>query len=153
MSDNIPTTGQNEPGYKAPDTSLLGEEHIRQYEATDGEVGGTWNGATCLILTTKGRKTGLPRKFALICARDGDNFLVVASKGGAPKHPGWYLNVTANPEVSVQFLADRFEARARTATVEEKPRLWSIVTEMWPNYDVYATRTTREIPVVVLEPI
>jgi deazaflavin-dependent oxidoreductase (nitroreductase family) len=104
------------------------------------------------VLTTTGRKTGQSRKFALIYARDGDNYLVVASMGGAPRHPGWYLNVVANPDVTVQVLGDRFPARARTATREERPRLWEIVNQVWPNYAVYETRTTREIPVVVLDP-
>jgi deazaflavin-dependent oxidoreductase (nitroreductase family) len=141
-----------DPPYVAPDTSLIGDEHIRRYEETDGEVGYEWNGATCLVLTTTGRKTGQPRKFALIFGQDGDNYLVVASKGGAPTHPGWYLNVSENPDVMVQVRGDRFPARARTATPEEKRRLWEIVTDVWPNYNVYTTRTTRDIPVVVLEP-
>jgi deazaflavin-dependent oxidoreductase (nitroreductase family) len=140
-----------EPGYTPPDISLIGDEHVRRYEETDGEVGHEWNGATCLVLTTKGRKTGQDRKFALIYARDGDDYLVVASMGGAPRHPGWYLNLSANPDVTVQVKGDRFPARARTATADERPRLWEIVNQVWPNYDVYATRTTREIPVVVLE--
>jgi deazaflavin-dependent oxidoreductase (nitroreductase family) len=141
------------PPYVAPDVSLLGEEHIRRYEETDGAVGHEWNGATCLVLTTKGRRTGQPRKFALIYGRDGDNYLVVASKGGAPTHPGWYLNLTANPDVQVQVLGERFAAHARTAGPDEKPRLWRIMTTGWPNYDVYSTRTDRQIPVVVLEPV
>ena len=106
-----------------PDITLLGGEHVRRYEETDGEVGHEWNGATCLVLTTTGRKTGL-HQFALIYARDGDNYLVVASLGGAPRHPGWYLNLGANPDVTVQVKGDRFAARARTATPEERPRLW-----------------------------
>jgi deazaflavin-dependent oxidoreductase (nitroreductase family) len=141
----------SDSGYTTPDISLLGDEHVRRYEETDGEVGHEWNGATCLVLTTTGRKTGLPRKFALIYAEDGDDYLVVASMGGAPRHPGWYLNLSANPDVTVQVLGDRFDAHARTATPDERPRLWEIVNQVWPNYDVYATRTTREIPVVVLE--
>lgn len=150
MSD---PNGQGGPTYVPPDVTLLGEEHIRRYEETDGEVGHDWNGATCLVLTTTGRTTGLERKFALIYDRDGDNYLVVASKGGAPSHPGWYLNLVAHPEVTVQVRGQRFAARARTATPEEKPRLWQIMTRNWPNYDVYATRTDRDIPVVVLEPL
>jgi deazaflavin-dependent oxidoreductase (nitroreductase family) len=147
------TESGDTPKYVAPDLILVGDEHIRRYEESDGQVGHAWNGATCLVLTTKGRTTGLPRKFALIYDRDGDNYLVVASKGGAPTHPGWYLNVVANPIVQVQVLGDRFSARARTATPEEKPRLWKIMTKNWPNYDVYRTRTDRDIPVVILEPI
>jgi deazaflavin-dependent oxidoreductase (nitroreductase family) len=148
MSDS----GTTPPPYVQPDVSLIGDEHVRRYEETEGAVGYEWNGATCLVLTTIGRKTGKTRKFALICGQDGDNYLVVASKGGAPTHPGWYLNVSANPEVTVQVRAEKFAARARTATAEEKPRLWKIMTDVWPNYDVYTTRTTRDIPVVVLEP-
>jgi deazaflavin-dependent oxidoreductase (nitroreductase family) len=144
---------QAEEGYTKPDTSLLGDEHVRRYEETGGAVGHEWNGATCLVLTTTGRKTGQPRKFALIYASDGDNYLVVASMGGAPKHPGWYLNVVAHPEVTVQVLDRRFRANARTATAEERPRLWRVVNEVWPNYDVYARRTDRVIPIVVLEPV
>src|SRR5262245_55227749 len=142
----------DEPGYTRPDTSLLGAEHIKRYEETDGEVGHVWNGATALILTVKGRKTGEPRKFALIYAQDGENYLIVASMGGAPKHPGWYLNVQANPDVTIQVLGEKIECTARTATDEERPRLWEIVNRVWPNYSVYETRTTRKIPVVILEP-
>jgi deazaflavin-dependent oxidoreductase (nitroreductase family) len=143
----------NQPVYTplAPD-SLLGEEHIRRYEETSGEVGHEWNGATCLILTVIGRKTDQPSKRALIYAKDGSDYLVVASVGGGPKHPAWYLNLTANPEVTVQVKGDVFKARARTATDEERPRLWELVNQRWPNYAVYETRTTRKIPVVVLEP-
>lgn len=143
-----------EPGYTplAAD-SLIGEDHIRTYEETDGEVGHDWNGTQCLVLTTIGRKSGNPSKRALIYAQDGDDYLVVASMGGAPTHPAWYLNVTDNPEVTVQVKEQVFQARARTATEEERPRLWELVNATWPNYAVYETRTTRKIPVVVLEPI
>ena len=141
-----------EAGYTPPDTALLGDEHIRRYEETQGEVGYLWNGATCLVLTTKGRKTGQDRKFALIFARDGDDFIVVASKGGAPSHPGWYLNLQASPEATVQVADRTFKAEARTAMGQERERLWELVNQQWPNYAVYATRTEREIPVVVLHP-
>jgi deazaflavin-dependent oxidoreductase (nitroreductase family) len=142
-----------DPGarYRRPDLSMLGDEHIRRYEETDGEVGYLWSGATCLVLTTTGRRTGLPRKRALICGFDGDRCVVVASKGGAPYHPDWYLNLVADPHVRVQVKADRFSARARTAEGAERERLWSVMTAVWPNYDQYAERTTRTIPVVVLE--
>jgi deazaflavin-dependent oxidoreductase (nitroreductase family) len=142
----------SEPGYTRPDLSMFGDEHVRRYEETDGEVGYEWNGATCLVLTTKGRKSGQERKFALIFARDGDDYIVVASKGGSPAHPGWYLNLEANPDVMVQVKGRRFAAVASTATGEERARLWEIANTVWPNYNVYATRTTREIPIVVLHP-
>ncbi len=142
----------NEPGYQAPDVTLLGEEHVQRYRETNGEVGYLWNGATALLLTTTGRKTGQARTQPLIFARDGDDYLVVASMGGAPSHPSWYLNLTANPDAEVQVKGDVFPVTARTASDEEKPRLWKIVNEVWPNYDVYQTRTERAIPVVVLSP-
>ena len=138
--------------YRAPDLTLLGDDHIRAYRETDGEVGHIWNGATALLLTTTGRKSGEPRTSALIYAKDGDDYLVVASMGGAPMHPAWYLNLEANPQAEIQVLADRIPVTARTATPEEKPRLWDIVREQWPNYDVYQSRTDRDIPVVVLTP-
>jgi len=138
--------------YIKPDLTLFGDEHVRLYEETDGEQGYLWNGATCLVLTTKGRKTGATRKHALICGFDGDTPLVVASQGGAPTHPNWYLNLTADPNVHVQVKGDRFAAVARTAEVgAERDRLWKIMTDVWPNYDQYQERTTRVIPVVVLE--
>ena len=143
----------SEPGYVKPDTSLLGDEHVRRYEETGGAVGHEWNGAHCLVLTTTGHRSGRPRKSALIYGRDGDDVLVIASKGGADEHPLWYRNVQADPNVTVQILDRTFRARARTATAEEKPRQWKIMTESWPNYDVYIRRTTREIPLVVLEPV
>jgi deazaflavin-dependent oxidoreductase (nitroreductase family) len=142
----------NEPGYEAPDISLVGEEHIRRYHETNGEVGYLWNGVPTLLLTTTGRRSGDPRTSALIFARDRDDYLVVASMGGAPQHPSWYLNLTADSAAQIQVLADRIPVIARTASEEEKPRLWSIVTEVWPNYDVYQTRTDRAIPVVVMSP-
>lgn len=141
-----------QPEYRAPDISLVGEEHVRRYRETGGEVGYLWNGAPTLLLTTVGRQSGAPRTSALIFARDGDDYLVVASMGGAPQHPGWYRNLVANPEAEIQVCADRIPVVARTASDDEKPRLWPIVTEVWPNYDVYQTRTDRVIPVVVLSP-
>ena len=141
-----------EPGYRPPDLALVGEEHVRRYLETGGEVGHDWNGATCLLLTTTGRRTGRRRRSALIYGRDGDDYLVVASKGGADEAPEWYRNLSADPDVEVQVRGERFRARARTAGPDEKPRLWRIMTSRWPNYDVYTTRTAREIPVVVLEP-
>ena len=103
------------------------------------------------MLTTTGRTSGLPRKSALICGFDGEACIIVASKGGAPTHPAWYGNLAADPNVTVQVKGDRFAAVARTAEGAERDRLWKAMTDVWPNYDDYATRTTRRIPVVVLE--
>ena len=143
----------SESGYTAPDLTLVGELHINAYRETNGEVGYLWNGVPTLLLTTKGQRTGESRTSALIFARDGDDYLVVASMGGAPRHPQWYLNLTANPGAEVQLRADHIPVVARTATPTEKPRLWRVVKAVWPNYDVYQERTAREIPVVVLSPL
>jgi deazaflavin-dependent oxidoreductase (nitroreductase family) len=131
---------------------LFGKEHVKRYVATDGEEGHDWReGAPVLILTTVGRRSGEQRSTPLIYGRSGDDYLVVASEGGAPAPPDWYLNLQGDPEVTVQVKADRFAARARTASAEEKPELWEIMTDIWPHYDQYQARTDREIPVVVLE--
>jgi deazaflavin-dependent oxidoreductase (nitroreductase family) len=131
---------------------LFGDEHVRRYEETDGEVGHDWQeGAPTLILTTVGRKSGEDRKFALIYQEHEGDYVIVASKGGADNHPGWYLNLQANPEVKVQVKADKFTARARTANDEERAVLWPKMAKVWPDYDNYQVKTDRKIPVVILE--
>jgi deazaflavin-dependent oxidoreductase (nitroreductase family) len=130
---------------------LFGQDHVERYVETDGQEGHDWNGVQTLILTTTGRKSGERRSTPLIYGRDGDDPVVVASKGGADEAPAWYLNLAENPEVEVQVKADRFPARARTATAEEKPELWRMMADIWPQYDDYQEKTDREIPVVVLE--
>ena len=131
---------------------LYGDEHVRAYRETNGELGHDWKrGSPVLLLTTTGSRSGEPRTTALIYGRSGDDYLLVASRGGAPEPPAWYRNLTERPEVDVQVLADRFKARARTATPEEKPAMWREMVGHWPDYDVYQQRTDREIPVVVLE--
>ena len=140
-----------EEGYTAPDISLVGDEHVRRYRETDGRVGHEWNGVLTLLLTTTGRRSGEPRTSAMIYGTDGDAFVVIASQGGMPTHPNWYLNLPADPAVELQVGADRFAAVARTAEGEERDRLWSLMTSVWPNFDVYQSRTERRIPVVVLE--
>lgn len=131
---------------------LYGKEHVRRYRETGGAEGHDWNGTTTLLLTTKGRKSGEPYTTPLIYQPHGDDFVVVASKGGDPSHPDWYKNLAADPEVEVQVKSDRFKARARTATDEERPELWRLMTATWPDYDEYTKKTDRKIPVVVLEP-
>jgi deazaflavin-dependent oxidoreductase (nitroreductase family) len=131
---------------------LYGQEHIDRYVATDGREGHDWQGTQTLILTTTGRRSGEPRQHALIYGRHGDDYMVVASKGGAPQHPAWYLNLEANPEVEFQVKGDKMTARARTATPDEKRELWPTMTSEWPAYDDYQKRTDREIPLVILEP-
>jgi deazaflavin-dependent oxidoreductase (nitroreductase family) len=126
-------------------------EHVDRYLATDGEDGHDWNGRPTLLLTTRGRRSGEAHTLPLIYGRDGDRLLIVASRGGAPKHPSWYLNLLADPEVEVQVKGDRFHARAHPAGPDEKPRLWQTMTTVFPDYAVYQTRTDRQIPVVILE--
>ena len=131
---------------------LFGDEHVRVYRETDGEVGHVWRrGAKILLLTARGRKTGEPGTIPLIYENAGDGYVIVASNGGADEHPGWYRNLVAEPEVEVQVLGDVFPAIARTAAGDERERLWRLAAAQWPPYDEYQTRTEREIPVVVLE--
>lgn len=125
-------------------------EHTERYVATDGADGHQWQGVNTLLLTTRGRKTGKARRTPLIYGRDGDDYLVVASAGGQPRHPSWYLNLQADPRVRVQVKAEKFDAVARTATPEEKTRLWPVMAEIWPAYNDYQRKTSREIPVVIL---
>jgi deazaflavin-dependent oxidoreductase (nitroreductase family) len=104
-----------------------------------------------LILTTRGRRSGEDQSTLLIYGRHGDDYVAVASRGGADRHPAWYLNLGAEPEVEVQVKGERFPARAGLASPAEKPVLWRVMTAQWPDYDRYQQRTGREIPVVVLE--
>jgi proline iminopeptidase len=132
--------------------NLSGQEHVRRYRETNGEVGHIWKeGSTILLLTTTGRRTGQETTTPLIYNLDGDTPVIVASQGGAPDHPGWFKNLSKTPEVGVQIEGDRFRARARVAEGEERERLWELMVQVWPHYDEYATRTERVIPVVVLE--
>ena len=130
---------------------LFGQEHVQKYKATDGQEGHDWQGTQCLLLTTTGRKSGQPRELPLIYGKSGDDYLIVASKGGADEPPAWYLNLEADPVAEVQVWGDRFKAKARVATPEEKAEMWKTMTAEWPAYDEYQTKTDREIPIIVLE--
>lgn len=130
---------------------LFGQEHVDKYKATDGQEGHDWQGTQCLLLTTKGRKSGEPRELPLIYGKSGEDYLIVASKGGADEPPAWYLNLQADPTAEVQVWGDRFKARARVATPEEKAEMWKTMTAEWPAYDDYQKKTDREIPIIVLE--
>jgi deazaflavin-dependent oxidoreductase (nitroreductase family) len=134
------------------DDALFGTEHVRVYRETGGEHGYHWRGAKILLLTTTGHSSGAPRTSPLIHRTDGDRYVVVASKGGAPEHPAWYENLQADPEAEIQVLQETIPVRASVATGEERARLWTLMTEDWPAYDDYAAKTDREIPVVVLTP-
>jgi deazaflavin-dependent oxidoreductase (nitroreductase family) len=130
----------------------FGQEHVRRYRETDGADGHIWKeGATVLLLTTNGRRTGNETTTPLIYGMDGETPVIVASKGGHAEHPGWYRNLLVHPDADVQILGEHMRVRARTAEGEERERLWRRMTEIWPHYDSYQARTEREIPVVVLE--
>ena len=126
-------------------------DHITKYVESNGEDGHLWRGVPTLLLTTTGRQSGEERLLPLIYGRDGANYLVVASKGGAATHPAWYQNLVAEPLVHVQVGSEKFKARARTAGEGEKPRLWAVMASIWPAYDEYQQSTSRPIPVVILE--
>ena len=130
---------------------LFGKEHVQRYRETGGEEGHDWQGTKTLLLTTTGRRSGERRELPLIYGRNGDDFLIVASKGGSDQPPAWYLNLQAEPDVEVQVMGDRFKAHARTATADEKRALWPTMTAEWPAYDDYQKKTDREIPIVILE--
>jgi len=128
------------------------KDHLWQYLESNGEEGYVFRGAPILVLTTTGWKSGEQRSVPLMFGRDGDNYLLVASLGGAQEHPFWYRNLQADPEVEIQDKDVKLRARARTASAEERPRLWAHMNEVYPTYAEYQQRTSREIPVVVLEP-
>jgi deazaflavin-dependent oxidoreductase (nitroreductase family) len=126
------------------------QEHIRTYVETDGAEGADFLGYKALLLTTVGRRSGARRRTALYYGRDGEDYLLVASRGGDANHPSWYLNLDANPEVEVQVGGDVFTAKARTIEGPDRPRLWQRMVETFPQYAEYQERTTRLLPVVVL---
>lgn len=127
--------------------------HITAFDDPHTTDWPTQRGAPLLLLTTQGAKSGSWRRTALIFGEDAGRFLIVASKGGAPKAPGWYMNLTTNPEVQLQVRDRKFRATARTATPEEKPKLWDEMVGIWPDYANYQEKTDRDIPVVILEPL
>jgi deazaflavin-dependent oxidoreductase (nitroreductase family) len=132
------------------DDDLFGAEHVRVYRETGGERGYHWRGTTILLLTTTGRNSGAERTTPLIHRTDGDRWIVVASKGGAPANPSWFENLVADPQATIEVKAETVPVLASTAAGEERSRLWSEMVAVWPAYDEYQTKTDREIPVVIL---
>jgi deazaflavin-dependent oxidoreductase (nitroreductase family) len=130
----------------------LTDGHVRIYRLTGGRVGGRVRGVDILLLDHVGRKSGKPRTTPLLYIEDGENLVIVASKGGAAKHPAWWLNLQANPEAAVQVRGERRRVRAREAEGSERERIWPRLVEAWSDYANYQRRTERRIPVVVLEP-
>ncbi len=139
---------QNEEIHDSPEGKVA--KHIQNYLETDGQKGHEYYGVSSLLLTTRGRKSGLLRRTALYYGVDGDHYIIVASRGGHDYHPAWYLNLADNPEVEVQVNADKFTALAHTADAEEKAHLWPLMAKLFPTYDRYQAKSKREIPVVVL---
>jgi deazaflavin-dependent oxidoreductase (nitroreductase family) len=133
------------------DDDLFGQHHVRVYRETDGEHGYRWRGTTILLLTTTGRTSGQERTTPLIHRAEDGGWVVVASKGGAPDHPGWYQNLQANPEAKIQVKGDVIPVHARTTEGEERDRLWGLMAEVWPAYNDYQRKTSRQIPIVVFE--
>jgi F420H(2)-dependent quinone reductase len=125
---------------------------VRQYEASGGAEGNTMRGVPVIILWTRGRTSGTVRKTPLMKVRDGDRYAVVASMGGAPEHPQWYANISADPHVSLQDGPQVRDFVAREVSGEEKAEWWAKATAVWPDYDDYQAKTDREIPLLVLEP-
>ncbi len=132
------------------DDELFGPEHVRVYLETDGERGYEWRGTTILLLSTRGRRSDEERTTPLIHRADGDRWVVVASKGGAPQNPSWYENLRADPHATIQVKGEKIDVRSEDAAGEERARLWSLMCEVWPAYDEYQAKTEREIPAVVL---
>ncbi len=129
---------------------LFGPEHTKQYQETGGKVGHDWEGSIVLLLTTTGRRSGEKRIAPLIYQEHGDDYLIVASKGGADEPPAWFLNLEAEPKVELQVWDDVFPATARVATANERAEMWPKMVATWPAYDDYQAKTDREIPIVVL---
>jgi proline iminopeptidase len=149
-------SSQQQPQSKLPKWI---QDHMTAYLTTDGAAG-HWYDASAkggpkivasLLLTTIGRKSGTELQLPLFYGESPDGRVIVASKGGAPEHPAWYLNLEANPNVKVQVGADKYAARARTVTGAKRAELWALMGKVWPFYDDYQKKTPREIPVVVLE--
>lgn len=132
------------------DDDLFGQEHVRVYRETGGEHGYHWRGTTILLLTTHGRKSGEDRTTPLIHRTDGDRWVVVASKGGAPAHPSWFENLQVDPHATIEVKGERIPVVASVAEGGERERLWDSMCEVWPSYADYQTKTEREIPVVIL---
>jgi deazaflavin-dependent oxidoreductase (nitroreductase family) len=135
------------------------ERHLEAYLRTDGQTGhlvdfsdaGGSAATPCLVLEVTGRKSGEPQRLPLIYGKDGNSFVLVASKGGAPKHPAWYLNLEANPALKFQVADKKYRGRARVAAGPERERLFDMMAQVFPPYIAYQKKTEREIPVVVLE--
>jgi deazaflavin-dependent oxidoreductase (nitroreductase family) len=125
---------------------------IEEFRANGGKVDGIFANAPLLIVTSKGAKSGREHTFPIVYTREGDNYVIIASKGGAPSNPHWYHNLVANPDVTIEVGTEQMPVRAREAKGEERDRLFRAQADLMPNFDDYQKNTTRVIPVFVLEP-
>ena len=133
--------------------TALSRAHVALYRVSGGRLAGrNPSGAPVLLLTTTGRKSGKQHTLPLLYLEDAGRYVVIASVGGAPKHPAWYLNLLADPSATIEIGRRRFTVTARTASAEERSRLWPLAVQMYAGYDAYKAKTTREIPVVILSP-
>jgi len=136
--------------------SVINERNIGivdEFRANKGRVGGPFEGKTLLLLHNKGAKSGQERINPVAYVKDGDRYVVIASKGGAPTNPDWYYNLLANPLVTIEVGTDKFQARASVAEEPERTRLYNKMVEMMPGFDDYRRKTTRVIPVITLTPV
>jgi deazaflavin-dependent oxidoreductase (nitroreductase family) len=141
---------QNETPLSSPTDWV--SDHVRRYVDSDGGDGHIMNGVQCLLLTTRGHKSGQLRRTPLVYGQDGDRFVIIASRGGNDSHPAWFLNVEADPEVEIQVLAEHHRLRARIAEGEERTAKWKMMVEIFAEFEEYQKKTSRQIPVVILEP-
>jgi deazaflavin-dependent oxidoreductase (nitroreductase family) len=137
-----------------PQDSPIGwiADHIRRYEESDGADGHWWRGVPTCLLTTTGRKSGVPRRTALIYGRDGDGVVIVASMGGSDSEPQWLKNLAVSPRAHVTVGSESFDATARVAEGHERAALWEQMVSIFPRYAEYQTRTDRQFAVVILTP-
>ena len=143
----MPVEGEYEPS-----TWDWVARQVDAYESSGGTTGVTIQGAPTVLMTMRGRRTGKVRKAPVMRVEHDGTYAAVASKGGSPEHPGWYLNLLAEPDITVRDGTEVHEMRAREAHGDEKAAWWARAVEAWPDYDEYQARTDREIPLVLLEP-
>ena len=153
MAERETSTERNLSGPARLAWKLGSGAHAGVYRATGGKLFGRMGKSPILLLNTVGRKSGKKRTSPLLYAMDGEDFVIIASKGGASAHPAWYLNLMANPEATVEIEDREVRVRAEEADSEEKSRLWQKMVEMYPAYDAYQEKTEREIPLLVLRPV
>ena len=153
MAERETSTERNLSGPARLAWKLGSGAHAGVYRATGGKLFGRMGKSPILLLNTVGRKSGKKRTSPLLYVMDGEDFVIIASKGGASAHPAWYLNLMANPEATVEIEDREVRVRAEEAHSEEKSRLWQKMVEMYPAYDAYQEKTEREIPLLVLRPV